>query len=149
MTRIARAGGGALIAALLLALAPPAAADRATRSEQSHAAARQSLESGDLEGAVRQLQTALLRDGGNLAARRLLGEVQHRRGYYESAEKELRRVLDGTGDAAVALALGDVLLHLGRPREVFTVLPAHHAAPEVERGARVLRGRADMALGRP
>ncbi|HYH23101.1 MAG TPA: tetratricopeptide repeat protein [Azospirillum sp.] len=150
MTRNAPVGRGAVVAAvLLLAMAAPAAADPAGRSKQLTAAARESLEAGDLEGAVRQLQTALVRDHGNLAARRLLGEVQHRRGYYESAEKELRRVLAATGDTAVALALGDVLLHLGRPREVFAVVAAHQATPDGGRAARVLHGRAEMALERP
>lgn len=133
-----------------LALGAPslhaASADQ-KRSEQHLQKAQEHLKSGQANAAIIELKNAVQRDSGNIAARKLLGELYLRSGNGPAAEKEFRAAQrHDSSDAELAAMLGRAYLLQGKFDDVLKNVNAAESDNQKMR-AEVLQMRGAAHLG--
>lgn len=121
------------------------AAVNTERSARYYESAVTLFDKGDYRGAVIQLKNALQQDGGNLAARLLLGRVHLRLGNGATAENELKAALSAGADPAVtAVPLGRAYMLQGKYKNVLDEIRTGSGRPEIEVEILFLRGQAHL-----
>ncbi len=135
----------ALIAVGLLAHSPVQAADSAGRYYED---ALVRFEKKDDAGAIIQLKNALKADSNFLAAHMLLGRAALRKGDYAAAEVALREAQKrGVSRAEYIVPLGNLLLAIGRQKEVLETLQIDDLPPGVRYEVTLVRAKAYLELG--
>ena len=135
----------ALLAVGLLAHSPVQAADSAGRYYED---ALVRFEKKDDAGAIIQLKNALKADPNFLAAHMLLGRAALRKGDYAAAEVALREAQkQGVSRAEYIVPLGNLLLAIGRQKEVLETLQTDDLPPGVRYEMTLIRARAHLELG--
>lgn len=123
-----------------------AACDGGAGAQQQLARGRTLLDEGQFDQAVIALKAAVKADAGLLEARSLLGKAYFEQGDFDSAEKELSRVLDAGAEADHALIvplLALTWLHMGEYErldrlQVGELEPASRATVLAAKGLAVL-----------
>ena len=141
---IAVAFGGAL--GMAAPVAHSATADP-KKSEQHLQKAQGHIKAGQANAAIIELKNAIQKDPGNVAARKLLGEIYLRSGNGPAAEKELKAAQrQGSADAELAVLLGRSYLLQGKFDDVLKDTNATESDDEKMR-AEVLQMRGAAQLG--
>ncbi|WP_018228106.1 XrtA/PEP-CTERM system TPR-repeat protein PrsT [Methyloversatilis universalis] len=135
----------ALIATGLFAFSPVQAADAAGRYYED---ALVRFEKKDDAGAIIQLKNALKADPNFLAAHMLLGRAALRKGDYAAAEVALREAQKrGVSRAEYIVPLANLLLAIGRQKEVLETLQVDDLPPGVRYEMTLVRAKAYLELG--
>lgn len=128
------------------ATAAAAAVDKEKAESYLHEA-RDYLKKGDGNAAVIQLKNALQADPGNIAARRLLGEIYLRIGNGPSAEKEFSTAIrHGAKDLAIKILLARAKLLQGKNKEALEEVPGDVTDEKLRPDALIVRGQAYLGL---
>jgi putative PEP-CTERM system TPR-repeat lipoprotein len=124
-----------------------AAAIDKERSESFLREAQEFIKKGDGNAAVIQLKNALQSDPGNVAARRLLGEIYLRVGNGPSAEKEFVAAMRrGANDTTLKILLARSYLLQGKNKEALEEVSGDVTDEEVRPDALIVRGQALLGL---
>lgn len=107
------------------------------------------FESGDLRGALDELQSVIRLDPRREAAHVMAGRVLATLGRLDDAARSLRRALDIRRDPATASALARVLLSQDRAEEARSVVQPYLTVPDVSPELLLLHGHASMLLKQP
>ncbi len=103
----------------------------------------------DYASAVIELKNALKLEPGNLPARILIGRSLLRNGDPVAAEQSLRRArADGADASLILLPLGQSYLLQRKFKQILTEIRVGRQDAKLETGIRLLRGRAQLELGR-
>lgn len=145
-------GASALAAAIvwLNAASPMTASAAAVDKEKSESylrEAREFLEKGDGNAAVIQLKNALQSDPGNIAARRVLGEIYLRVGNGPSAEKEFNAAMRrGAKGLDIRVLMARALLLQGKNKEALEQVADEITDEALRSDALIVRGQAYLGL---
>jgi putative PEP-CTERM system TPR-repeat lipoprotein len=124
------------------------AADVDTEESESYLReAKEFLKKGDGNAAIIQLKNSLQADPGNIAARKILGEIYLRVGNGPSAEKEFNTAIRrGATGLDLKILLARSMLLQGKNKEALEQLSGELTDPKLQADALIVRGQAYLGL---